>query len=118
MSNAPLETSHVRAVSDPALRKIKDEISFFALHGVTTSGLTRALLDALKAYETNANRSNGEYSAYDLARDAAEACKLAMMGGNGLRAGVDERRGVERTVRTLGGCGRRVDRVRGERSWG
>lgn len=82
MSNAPLETSHVRAVSDPALRKIKEEISFFALHGVTTSALTRALLDALKAYETNANRANGEYSAYDLARDAAEACKLAMMGGN------------------------------------
>ena len=82
MSSAPLETSQVRAVSDPALRKIKDEISFFALHGVTTSVLTRALLDALKAYETNAERANGEYSAYDLARDAAEACKLAMMGGN------------------------------------
>ena len=81
-SSAPLETSHVRAVSDPALRKIKDEISFFALHGVTASPVTRGLLDALKAYETNAERENGEYSAYDLARDAAEACKLAMMGGN------------------------------------
>lgn len=111
MSNAPLETTHVRAVSDPALRKIKDEISFFALHGVTTSALTRALLDALKAYETNANRANGEYSAYDLARDAAEACKLAMMGGNARQrwAALDCARALTSGGALRGRCERWVD---------
>jgi len=74
-----LTADAIASIATPLLRKIKHEISIFMQFAPNPPH--RALLDALKTYEANAERPNGTYSAYDLARDACEACKLAMMIG-------------------------------------
>jgi len=74
-----LTADAIASIATPLLRKIKHEISIFMQFAPNPPH--RALLDALKTYEANAERPNGTYSAYDLARDACEACKLAMVIG-------------------------------------
>ena len=74
-----LTADAIASIATPLLRKIKHEISIFMQFAPNPPH--RALLDALKTYEANAERPNGTYAAYDLARDACEACKLAMVIG-------------------------------------
>jgi len=78
--SAPVLTADaIASIATPLLRKIKHEISIFMQFAPNPPH--RALLDALKTYEANAERPSGTYAAYDLARDACEACKLAMVIG-------------------------------------
>lgn len=73
-------TVAIARICGPLLAQIRADVSIFAY--LSLAPWQRALFAMCDAYDSNAKRDEGTYDAFDLARDAMEGVKIAMVRGS------------------------------------